>query len=57
MTDINDAINEAHETASRCRADAARIKHTGMFAEYRAWLLENAKNAERWGIKKAKEQP
>lgn len=53
-TGIARAINEAHETASRCRAEAAIIKQTGMFQEYQNWLTDNAKEAERWAIRQAK---
>ena len=46
-------INEAHETAWRCREAAAAIRHIEAAKAYREWLLENARNAERWGIQQA----
>lgn len=39
------------QTVAACRLEASRQKQIGTFKEYAAWLLENAKAAERWLVK------
>jgi hypothetical protein len=45
-------IDAALETAAACRVEASPIRQTGIFAEYARWLLENARAAERWAVKR-----
>jgi hypothetical protein len=44
-------IDAAIETASRCREDASRMRQAG-FVENAKWLLQNAKEAEKWAAKR-----
>ncbi len=44
-------IDAALETASNCRRDASIMRQLG-FAAYAQWLLNNAKQAERWAAKR-----
>ena len=45
-------IDAAMETASACRVEASKLKQCKVFPEYQRWLLENAKAAERWAMKR-----
>jgi hypothetical protein len=46
-------INEAMATASRCRLLASQLAQCRMFPAYVAWLLTNARAAERWASRSA----
>lgn len=48
-------IDEAMETASRCRLLSSQVRQLGLFDAYADWLRDNAKGAERWAVKAAKE--
>jgi hypothetical protein len=52
MRDMDVAI----ETIANCRLHASRYRQMG-FIWYADWLLENARNAERWLVKAGKVYP
>jgi hypothetical protein len=45
-------IDEALATASRCRLLASQLAQCRMFPAYVAWLLANARAAERWAARR-----
>jgi len=54
MTTLEQQIDCALETASKCRHEAGIIRQCGIFPEVVNWLMENAKAAERWAVKQAR---
>lgn len=42
----------AIETITACRLEASKLKQLKIMPEYVAWLLDNAKAAERWLVHK-----
>ena len=49
-----EAQEAAIETIAACRLEESRIRQLKMFPVYADWLRENAKQAERWLVKKGK---